>query len=85
MVIPAFAVDRTELVLLALAGLLARGAIPDVPIYVDSPMALRALEVYRDPALQDEVLPGRPARSPAAPAPSCHGRREESMRLNTPG
>lgn len=45
-VIPAFAVDRTELVLLALARLRAKGAIPDVPVYVDSPMALRALEVY---------------------------------------
>lgn len=39
-VIPAFAVDRTELVLLALARLVAAGSIPEVPVYVDSPMAL---------------------------------------------
>jgi len=59
--IPAFAVDRTELVLLELHRLLQAGQIPKVPIYVDSPMALAALEVYRQalrsssPQLRDEV------------------------------
>jgi metallo-beta-lactamase family protein len=48
--IPAFAVDRTELVLLALRRLREAGRIPDVPVYVDSPMALAALEVYRSAA-----------------------------------
>jgi metallo-beta-lactamase family protein len=47
-VIPAFAVDRTEVILLALARLRAAGRIPDVPVYVDSPMALTALRIYRD-------------------------------------
>jgi metallo-beta-lactamase family protein len=46
--IPAFAVDRTEVVLMALKRLVAAGRIPNVPVYVDSPMALRALEVYRE-------------------------------------
>ncbi|MFA6575770.1 MAG: MBL fold metallo-hydrolase [Nocardioides sp.] len=45
--IPAFAVDRTELVLLELQRLLEAGSIPSLPIYVDSPMALAALDVYR--------------------------------------
>jgi metallo-beta-lactamase family protein len=45
--IPAFAVDRTELVLLELKRLREQGLIPRVPIFVDSPMALAALEVYR--------------------------------------
>lgn len=46
--IPAFAVDRTEIVLYHLAQLVAQGAIrADLPIFVDSPMALRALGVYR--------------------------------------
>ena len=45
--VPAFAVDRTEVVLCALADLLAAGEIPDVPVFVDSPMALETLEVYR--------------------------------------
>jgi metallo-beta-lactamase family protein len=48
--VPAFAVDRTEVVLWHLDRLVASGRIPSVPIYVDSPMALRALEVYRSEA-----------------------------------
>jgi metallo-beta-lactamase family protein len=52
MVIPAFAVDRTELLLHAFQGLENRGAIPAVPIIVDSPMALAVLAVYRQ-ALHD--------------------------------
>jgi metallo-beta-lactamase family protein len=47
-VIPAFAVDRTEVLLHHLRGLRAAGAIPDLPIAVDSPMALASLRVYRD-------------------------------------
>jgi metallo-beta-lactamase family protein len=47
-VIPAFAVDRTELVLVAIGEGIARGTIPDVPIYVDSPMATRAMAVYAE-------------------------------------
>jgi metallo-beta-lactamase family protein len=46
-VIPSFAVDRTELVLMELRRLVATGEIPDVPVFVDSPMALAALRVYR--------------------------------------
>jgi metallo-beta-lactamase family protein len=46
--IPAFAVDRTEVVLFHLRELTRAGAIPEVPVYVDSPMALAALRVYRD-------------------------------------
>jgi metallo-beta-lactamase family protein len=47
--IPAFAVDRTEVVLHQLACLADAGRLPaGVPVYVDSPMALSALKVYRD-------------------------------------
>lgn len=52
-VIPAFAVDRTEVILLALHRLREANRIPDVPIYVDSPMALEALRVYRQ-AIRDK-------------------------------
>lgn len=45
--VPAFAVDRTELVLLELRRLMDAGEVPRVPVYLDSPMALRALAVYR--------------------------------------
>jgi metallo-beta-lactamase family protein len=46
-VVPAFAVDRTEVVLLVLARLMRAGRVPRVPVHVDSPMALAALGVYR--------------------------------------
>ena len=41
-VIPAFAVDRTEVVLYALRRLVEAKRIPAVPVYVDSPMAIAA-------------------------------------------
>jgi metallo-beta-lactamase family protein len=49
-VIPAFAVDRTEIILYHLDRMSQEGRLPDVPIYVDSPLALAALRVYRDAA-----------------------------------
>jgi metallo-beta-lactamase family protein len=84
-VIPAFAVDRTEIVLLTLAGLQERGEIPDVPVYVDSPMALATLAVYRDPAFRSETKPG--AVEAITSIADLHTARtaEESMRLNNPG
>lgn len=45
--IPAFAVDRTEIILMELKRLLEQQLIESVPIFVDSPMALQALEFYR--------------------------------------
>jgi metallo-beta-lactamase family protein len=46
--IPAFAVDRTEVVLYHLHRLIDDGTIPELTVYVDSPMALAALSVYRN-------------------------------------
>jgi len=46
--IPAFAVDRTEVILMALKELIIAKKIPEIPIYVDSPMALAALGFYRE-------------------------------------
>lgn len=45
-VIPSFAVDRTEVLLHHLRRLEDAGTLPDVPIFVDSPMALASLRVY---------------------------------------
>ena len=45
--IPAFAVGRTETVLYFLSKLLRAGRIPPVPIYLNSPMAVDAAEIYR--------------------------------------
>lgn len=50
-VIPAFAVDRTQTVLRALVQLYRDGRIPRVPVVVDSPMALKALDIYTDTSL----------------------------------
>lgn len=65
--IPAFAVDRTEVVLFHLRELVEQHRIPDVPIYVDSPMALAALRAYErairdgaedlDPAVLETAAP----------------------------
>ena len=46
-VISAFAIDRTEVILMALRSLIDQREIPPVPIYVDSPMAVAALTEYR--------------------------------------
>jgi len=46
-IIPAFAVERTQEVLFCLFKLYEVGKLPeDMPIYVDSPMAIRATEVF---------------------------------------
>jgi metallo-beta-lactamase family protein len=44
-VIPTFAVGRAQLLLLLIARLRASGEIPDVPVYLDSPMAIDATEL----------------------------------------
>lgn len=46
-IIPAFSVGRTQTVVWYLHRLRAAGALPELPIYVDSPMAARATEVFR--------------------------------------
>lgn len=46
-IIPAFSVGRTQTILYFLHQLDSAGRLPDLPIYVDSPMAVRATEVFR--------------------------------------
>jgi len=58
--LPAFAVDRTPLLLRVLRDLVAEGRVPDVPVYVDSPMALAALEIYRDALTDPDLQEFRP-------------------------
>jgi metallo-beta-lactamase family protein len=47
LLIPAFSVGRTQTVIYFLHQLIGAGQLPDVPVYVDSPMAARATEVFR--------------------------------------
>ena len=44
--IPAFAVGRTQEVIYALHSLVKEGAIPSIPIYVDSPLAIDVTTVF---------------------------------------
>lgn len=45
-VIPAFAVGRAQGVMLHIARLRQRGEIPDIPVYLNSPMAINATDIY---------------------------------------
>jgi metallo-beta-lactamase family protein len=71
-IIPAFAVDRTEVILFHLRHLLQAQRAPEMPVYVDSPMALATLATYRqalatgspelNPELKNEPAPFDPGR-----------------------
>lgn len=58
-IIPSFAVDRTDVLLFHLGRLARAGRLPDVPVFVDSPMALAALDIYRK-AMDEGRLDVRP-------------------------
>ena len=45
-VIPAFAVGRAQGVMLHIARLRQRGEIPPIPVYLNSPMAINATDIY---------------------------------------
>jgi metallo-beta-lactamase family protein len=45
--IPAFAVERTQQLLYVLHELFVSGKLPPIPVYVDSPLAVNATEIYR--------------------------------------
>lgn len=85
--VPAFAVGRTQQILYHLDELFCSGALAPFPVYVDSPMAIEATKIYEShPDLFDdeaaameracEIVRSR-AHMIATPTP------EESMKLNT--
>ena len=78
--VPAFAIDRTEIVLRTLSQMRQDDRIPDVPIYLNSPMATAALEVYR--RSYDELRPDLAAED-LAKVPNFVEMRsaEDSMKL----
>lgn len=45
--VPVFAIGRTQLLLLLLAGAFKRGTLKPFPIFVDSPMAIEATQIYK--------------------------------------
>lgn len=89
--IPAFAVDRTEVILVRLRELVEEGRIPIVPIYADSPMALRALDFYREaistdsPEIRDEIVDEWKGRDPFDPGSLVQlMTTDESKSINNP-
>ncbi|MFA5110009.1 MAG: MBL fold metallo-hydrolase, partial [Desulfobaccales bacterium] len=46
-IIPAFAVERTQLLVFLLNKLYHQGDLPDIPIYVDSPLAVDVTDIFR--------------------------------------
>lgn len=63
-VIPAFALERTQALLYSLHILKTQGRLPDIPIFLDSPLAIRTTEIFRkypsfvDKATQDLLAVG---------------------------
>src|SRR6185369_4901292 len=45
-VVPAFAVERTQKFLFMLKDLMETGQVPRVPVHFDSPMAIKAIDIY---------------------------------------
>ncbi len=45
--VPTFAVGRAQLLLVILAGIFRRNLLPKFPVYLDSPMAIEATQIYR--------------------------------------
>lgn len=87
--IPAFAIDRTEILLIALKELIKEKLIPAIPIHIDSPMALAALHEY-ERAIQDNEEEIRPEILALKESPFSVGNIneaktvEESKALNNP-
>jgi metallo-beta-lactamase family protein len=46
-VIPSFAVERTQEIIYTLGRLFKSGVIPRIPVYIDSPLAISATEVFK--------------------------------------
>ena len=56
-IIPAFAVGRTQELVFGLHKMMENGDIPEIPVFVDSPLAIRASQVFREhPECFDEFL-----------------------------
>jgi len=81
--VPAFAVDRTQELLWMLRRLERAGRVPTLPVYIDSPMAIEVTDVYRrhpedcDAEITRAVAAGE---QPLAPARLHIARSEQDSR-----
>ncbi len=54
-IIPAFAVERTQDIIFTIGELIRKGRISSIPVYIDSPLAISATEIFkRNPDCFDE-------------------------------
>jgi metallo-beta-lactamase family protein len=87
--IPAFAIDRTQEVLYFLRELIEDGTIDPLPSFLDSPMAREATAAYRSCALEHDAEMKELVREGVEPLLPPNlvtvGRVDESKRLNTLG
>ena len=70
LLIPAFSVGRTQELVYMMDRLETHGQLPDIPVYVDSPLAVNATELFimHAECYDDEIL-------------DLHGGRSESFRI----
>jgi metallo-beta-lactamase family protein len=47
---PAFSMERTQLMLYELSNLMEAGELPEIPVYLDSPLAIGVTEIYEEHA-----------------------------------
>ncbi len=47
-IVPAFAVGRTQELVFSLHQMIEEGDIPEIPVFVDSPLAIRASKIFRE-------------------------------------
>jgi len=83
--IPSFALGRTQELVYALHELLREDAIPDIPIYIDSPLAFAATDVFRmHPEIFDRTEPLVREEAHLLDHPNVHYIRDvaDSKRLN---
>jgi metallo-beta-lactamase family protein len=64
LMIPAFSLERTQGILFEINNLIESGTVPSIKTYLDSPLAIRVTDVYRDstdhlkPAIQQQIKNG---------------------------
>jgi len=63
-VIPAFSLERTQVLLYEINNMVEEGEIPSVPVFLDSPLAIKLTEIYKNyskhynSGVQDEISGG---------------------------